>query len=196
LSETKQKSFINRRIAETIRAHGEVICSVMHERGLIAAWVSEAIKAYRRGGKIVFFGNGGSAADAQHWAVELVCRYKKDRKSLAAIALTTDTSAITAIGNDFGFDGVFSRQVEGLVGPKDLVVGISTSGNSENVLQAVSAARRIGAYTVGLTGMNDTKLCRRTDLCIKVQSTETGRIQEAHGLIGHIFCEMVEEILF
>lgn len=155
-----------------------------------------ACKAYRKGGKLVFFGNGGSASDAQHLATEMVCRFKKNRKSLPALALTVNTSMLTATANDFSFDRIFSRQVESLVTPKDVVIGISTSGGSPNVLLGLKEAARIGAYTVGLTGKNDTKLHKRTDLCIRIPSADTARIQEGHILVGHILCELIENSLF
>ncbi|MFH1379092.1 MAG: SIS domain-containing protein [bacterium] len=155
-----------------------------------------ACAAYRKGGKLVFFGNGGSASDAQHLATEMVCRFKKNRKSLPALALTVNTSLLTATANDFSFDRIFSRQVESLVTPKDVVIGISTSGSSPNVLSGIKEARKIGAYTAGLTGSKDTKLHKRTNLCIRIPSTDTARIQEGHILVGHILCELIEDALF
>ncbi|HEX9900037.1 MAG TPA: D-sedoheptulose 7-phosphate isomerase [Candidatus Methylomirabilis sp.] len=149
----------------------------------------------RRGGKLLFFGNGGSAADAQHLAAEFVNRFLRDREALAAIALTTDTSALTSIGNDLGFDQVFSRQVEALGRPGDLVVAISTSGNSPNVLRAVEAARRLGCVTVGLTGGTGGRLAKVVDEAFVVPSTETPRIQETHTTLGHALCALVEDLL-
>jgi D-sedoheptulose 7-phosphate isomerase len=149
----------------------------------------------RRGGKLLFFGNGGSAADAQHLAAEFVNRFLRDRGPLAAVALTTDTSALTSIGNDLGFDQVFARQVEALARPGDLVVAISTSGNSPNVLRGVEAARRLGCATVGLTGGFGGLLATAVDEVFVVPSTETPRIQETHITLGHALCAVVDEIL-
>lgn len=149
----------------------------------------------RRGGKLLFFGNGGSAADAQHLAAEFVNRFLRDRGPLAAVALSTDTSALTAIGNDLGFDQVFARQVEALARPGDLVVAISTSGNSRNVLRGVEAARRAGCTTVGLTGGTGGLLAKAVDEAFVVPSAETPRIQETHITLGHALCATVDEIL-
>ena len=150
----------------------------------------------RSGKKILFFGNGGSAADAQHLAAELTGRYLKERKSLSGLALTTNTSALTAIGNDYSFDDVFARQIQGIGRPHDVAFAISTSGNSPNVLQAVNVARQIGLVTVGLTGRGGGKLASVVDRCISIPSDQTPRIQEGHILTGHILCELIEEALF
>ena len=147
----------------------------------------------RQGGKLLLFGNGGSAADAQHLATEFVVRFKVNRKALPAIALTTDTSILTAIGNDFGFDHIFERQVEALCTSKDLVIGISTSGNSENVVRGLSAARRLGAVTAALLGGDGGRIRELADHALIVPSTVTARIQEVHILLGHILCDYVEE---
>ncbi|WP_037989193.1 SIS domain-containing protein [Tepidiphilus margaritifer] len=144
------------------------------------------------GGKILLLGNGGSAADCQHIAAEIVGRYKRERRGLPAIALTTDTSILTAVGNDYGFERIFSRQVEALCTPKDVVIGLSTSGNSPNVLAAIHTAREIGAYTLGLTGANGGKLAQTCDLCLIVASNDTPRIQEAHILVGHMLCDLID----
>ena len=149
----------------------------------------------RRGGKLLFFGNGGSAADAQHLAAEFVNRFLRDRGALAAVALTTDSSALTSIGNDLGFDQVFARQVEALARPGDMVVAISTSGNSPNVLRGVEVARRLGCATVGLTGGSGGLLATAVDEAFVVPSTETPRIQETHITLGHALCAVVDEIL-
>lgn len=146
----------------------------------------------RSGGKILFFGNGGSAADAQHLATELTVRYKKDRAPIAAIALTTDTSSLTAIGNDFGFDRLFSRQVEALGRAGDLAIGISTSGNSPNVLLALEVCRKMKITTVGLTGKTGGKMPPLCDIVFNVPSTTTARIQEMHILLGQMFCGALE----
>lgn len=154
------------------------------------------IEAYQKGGKILLMGNGGSAADAQHIAAELVGRFKKERKPLPAIALTTDTSILTSIGNDYNFNEVFRRQVEALAQPEDVVIGISTSGNSTNVLLAIEKAKEIGAKTIGLSGNDGGKLLVASHLCLVVPSNNTPRIQESHITIGHILCDLVEQRLF
>lgn len=148
--------------------------------------------ALARGGKILLFGNGGSAADAQHLAGELVSRFLVERRALAGIALTTDTSILTAIGNDYGFDRVFARQVEALGRPGDVAVGISTSGRSPNVLAGIDAARALGLTTVGFTGAGREGLAERVDVCFHVPSRHTPRIQECHLAAGHAICEIVE----
>ncbi|SRR5579864_987001 len=153
------------------------------------------IRALRDGRKVVFFGNGGSAADAQHLAAEFVGKFSKIRRPLRAIALTTNTSVLSAVGNDFGFDEIFSRQVAAHVDEGDIVVGISTSGRSKNVLNGVIEARRLGAKTVALTGGSGGDLVQSCDYHIMVPSTNTQRIQECHILIGHILCGLVEASL-
>jgi len=154
------------------------------------------IDAYKNDRKVIVFGNGGSAADAQHLATELVCRFEKERKSLNAIALTTNTSMLTAIGNDYGFDRVFSRQIEGLVNEGDVVIGISTSGNSKNVILGIEQAKKQKAITVGWTGKTGGKLKNLVDYCICIPSENTARIQEGHVLLIHIICSIIEEELF
>ena len=153
------------------------------------------ITAYKAGGKVVLFGNGGSAADAQHIACELVGRFMLKRQAFPAIALNTDTSTLTAVANDCGYETVFSRQVEALVNEKDVVIGISTSGDSPNVLEAIKLAKAKGAKTIGLTGGSGGKLATVADLVLAVPSDSTPRIQEAHITIGHIACELVEKEL-
>jgi len=154
------------------------------------------IELYQKGNKILIAGNGGSAADAQHIAGELVNRFYFDRPGLAAIALTTDTSILTAIGNDYGYEKLFSRQIEANGAKGDLFIGISTSGNSKNIIEAFKISRSIGVTTVGLTGNSSGIMDDICDYCIKIPSTETPRIQESHTLIGHIICAIVEEALF
>jgi len=149
----------------------------------------------RAGGKVLFFGNGGSAADAQHLAAEFVGRFVLERAGLAAISLTTDPSILTAVGNDYGFDQVFARQVQALGRPGDIAVAISTSGNSPNVLQAVKEAKKHGLNVIGLTGKDGGALAREARVAITVGSDNTARIQECHIAIGHIFCELVEREL-
>jgi D-sedoheptulose 7-phosphate isomerase len=154
--------------------------------------VSVCSVALRAGNKLLFFGNGGSAADAQHLATEFVVRYKANRPALAAIALTTDTSALTAIGNDFGFDALFSRQVEALCRAGDVAIGISTSGNSENVIRGLQAASAAGAVTVAFAGEGGGRLAGQVDVGIFVPSRTTARIQEMHLLLGHTLCALLE----
>jgi D-sedoheptulose 7-phosphate isomerase len=163
--------------------------------GAIARAAEVVIEALSRGGKALLFGNGGSAADAQHIAAELVGRFEVDRRPLRAIALTTDTSILTAVANDLGFETIFARQVEGLGGPDDVAVALSASGRSPNVLAAVREARRVGMATVGLTGGDGGELANIVDVPIVVPSTETPRIQECHIAIGHILCLLVESEL-
>ena len=153
------------------------------------------IAAYKAGGKVVLFGNGGSAADAQHIAGELVGQFALKRQAFPAIALTTNTSILTAVANDYGYEMVFSRQVEALVNEEDIVIGISTSGNSPNVIEAIKTAKMKGAKTIGLTGGNRGKLVGVADLVLIVPSDSIPRIQEAHITIGHIVCELVEREL-
>src|SRR5216683_8295718 len=163
----------------------------------LVANVSEVlIKALRQGNKALLFGNGGSAADAQHIAAEFVGRFAFDRPALPALALSVNTSCVTAIGNDYGFDQVFSRQIEAIARPGDVAIGITTSGNSPNVLRAVTAARKIGLRTVGLTGRSGGKLKECVDYCICVPSDVTPRVQECHILVGHVISELVEHELF
>jgi D-sedoheptulose 7-phosphate isomerase len=161
----------------------------------IEAAAQRMADALQRGGKLLFFGNGGSAADAQHLAGEFVNKFLRDRGALAAVALTTDTSVLTSIGNDLGFDQVFARQVEALARPGDVVVAISTSGNSPNVLRGVEAARRLGCTTVGMTGGSGGLLAAIVDEAFVVPSSETPRIQETHITLGHALCATVDEIL-
>ncbi len=153
------------------------------------------VESLRAGGKVMLFGNGGSAADAQHIAAELVGRYGRERAALAAIALTVNTSALTALGNDYGFDAVFARQVDALGRKGDVAIALSTSGNSPNVLRGVRRARAQGIVTVGLTGKDGGKLKSLVEYCICAPSTQTPRIQETHILLGHILCEIVEREL-
>jgi D-sedoheptulose 7-phosphate isomerase len=146
----------------------------------------------KNGGKILLMGNGGSAADSQHIAAEIVGRFKKERKGLPAIALTTDTSILTSVGNDYGYHYIFARQIEALCKPEDLVIGITTSGNSINIVNAIEAANAIGATTVGMTGGTGGKLSLLCKHNIVVPSNVTARIQEAHIFIGHSLCEILE----
>lgn len=158
-----------------------------------AALVERCSQALAAGGKILFFGNGGSAADAQHLAAELVVRYRANGPALAAIALTTDTSILTACSNDFTFDDIFARQVQALMTAKDVAIGISTSGNSPNVLKALEAARAIGGTAAGLSGRDGGKMVGVADPLVVVPSGVTARIQEMHILLGHALCDVLEQ---
>ena len=149
-------------------------------------------KALAGGRKVLLCGNGGSAADAQHIAAELVGRYETERRALPGIALTTDTSALTALGNDYGFDRIFARQIEALANQGDVLVAISTSGNSPNVLAALEKAREIGCVNIGMTGAQGGKMVDLCDACLRVPSDRTARIQEAHITVAHIWCEYID----
>jgi len=162
----------------------------------IEAIAERVIDSIRNGGKVLLFGNGGSAADAQHIAAEFSGRYVRERRALPGIALTTDSSALTAISNDYGYERVFSRQLDALAAPGDVAIGISTSGKSANVLAAIKRARALGLFTVGLSGSKEPDLALAADICISVPSRTTARIQECHIMIGHLLCELVEEKLF
>ena len=161
----------------------------------IAAAAAVMTDALRAGNKILFCGNGGSAADCQHLAAELVGRYLKERGSLAAIALTVDSSALTAIGNDYGYEEVFARQVRALAKPGDVLVALTTSGSSPNVLAAVRAAAEIGVHTIGMTGAGGGKLTAEVEICIRAPHDRTNRIQEMHIAIGHALCGELERSL-
>ena len=165
-------------------------------RKQMAEAVALCLAAFAAGNKMLFAGNGGSAADAQHWAGELVSRFYFDRPGLPAIALTTDTSILTAIGNDYGFDYTFARQIEALGREGDVFVAISTSGNSPNILRAVTAARSRGVRVLGFTGKTGGKLASSCDICFQVPSDETPRIQEGHEFIGHLLCALIEAGMF
>ena len=162
--------------------------------GRIGQFAEKSAAALRGGGKIVFFGNGGSAADALHLAAELVVRLRTDRRGLAALALTTNPSVLTAAGNDYGFERIFSRQIESLVAPQDVLVALSTSGASPNIVGGVEAGRARGAYLVAFTGETGGALAGKVDLLLNVPSQDPQRIQEAHITIGHIACALIERM--
>ena len=163
---------------------------------MIKKVAEEIIKAYKKKKKVVLFGNGGSAADAQHIATEFVGKFYKDREALPSLALNTNTSSITATANDYGYDLVFERQVDAFVEGGDIVIGISTSGNSPNVVKGLERAKAKGSITVGMTGQKENKIEKITDYCLKMPSTDTPRIQEGHITVGHIICYLVEKQLF
>jgi len=174
----------------------EELASNEDELKRIVSVANLIIEALNNGKKVVLFGNGGSAADAQHIACEFVGKFKKERRGLPAISLTTNTSCLTAIANDYSYDLAFSRQVEAFVNRGDIVIGISTSGMSKSVINGVIRARELGAITVGLTGKGGGELAKHVDVCIRVPSSDTPRIQEAHITVGHIISQLVEEALF
>ena len=191
LSDKKTESLIRSMFEES----SELIKnSHVLNKGILES-IKVIIKCLKQGNKVVLFGNGGSAADAQHVAAEFVGRYKLERKSFPAIALTTDTSILTAIGNDYSYDLVFSRQCEGLVSKNDVVIGISTSGNSKNVKNALITSKKRGAITIGFLGNSGGEIKKIVDIPIIVRSTSTPRIQEVHRVVFHIICELVEKSL-
>ena len=158
----------------------------------ISTAVDEIVTCFKNGGKILLFGNGGSAADSQHMAAEFIGRFQKERRSLPAIALTTDSSILTALGNDYSFDIIFARQIEGLGKKGDVALGISTSGNSRNVIEGIQKAKELGLRTITLTGGTGGKLAPLSDINLNVSSKVTARIQESHLCIYHTICELVE----
>ncbi|MCA3506547.1 MAG: D-sedoheptulose 7-phosphate isomerase [Rhodobacter sp.] len=178
--------------ASELARHAEVLEAMRGIAPAFAMLCTAAVATFEAGGRVLFFGNGGSAADAQHLATELTVRYRRNRRALAAIALTTDTSALTAIGNDFGFDALFARQIEALGRGGDLAVGISTSGRSPNVLAGLRQARDQGLTTVAFTGIGGLAE-DLADITIAAPSSVTARIQEMHILVGHMFCEAMDE---
>jgi D-sedoheptulose 7-phosphate isomerase len=178
-----------RTYAATVAGHFSALAG---QADAIEASVALVIEALKRGNKIIFCGNGGSAADAQHLAAEFVGRYLRNRDALASIALTVDTSALTAIANDFGYDHVFERQLRGLGKAGDVLIGISTSGNSRNVVLAVEAAKVLNITTIALTGGDGGTLAAMTDVAIRVPSKQTNHIQEMHIAVGHYLCGRVE----
>lgn len=183
-------------VRQRIRQSLAVLDGLQSQVSSIAEVAEALVAAYRQGGKAFFFGNGGSAADAQHLAAELVGRFAGERRPLPALALTVNTSSLTAIGNDYGFEEVFARQIRALGSPGDIAIGLSTSGRSPNVIRGVEAARERGLVTVGLTGEGGGILKEKVDYCLCVPSSLTPRIQECHILIGHVLCEIVERELF
>lgn len=187
------KSEIETQLAENQRVVGKIGETLSGDIGRCVDLLCEALGS---GKKVLVMGNGGSAADAQHFAAEIVGRFKMERRALPAIALSTDTSILTAIGNDYGFDRIFIRQVEAHAQPGDVVVGISTSGNSRNVFMALEAAKSVGCRTVGLLGRDGGSIAAMCDLPLVVPSDNTPRIQEGHITIIHIVCDLLEKQLF
>ncbi len=189
------RSYIKEQLNESIKIK-QMIYNDKSIISLIQDIAEEIIRVFKNGNKTLIAGNGGSAADAQHMAGEFVSKFYFDRHGLPAIALSTDTSIITAIGNDYGFERLFARQVQAIGVKGDIFIGISTSGNSSNIIKALEESKQLGLTTVGLTGQNGGKMPNLCDYCIKVPSTETPRIQEAHILIEHILCALVEKAIF
>jgi len=186
-------------IKDQVQKSIEVKTSILNDEELIAQINQAAeliVSAYSAGNKTLLAGNGGSAADAQHISGELVSRFYFDRPGLASIALTTDTSILTAIGNDYGYDKLFARQMQANGVKGDVFIAYSTSGNSENIVQALKICKEKQIFSIGLTGNKKGRMDELCDICIKVPSGETPRIQEGHGLIGHIICCLVEEAIF
>jgi D-sedoheptulose 7-phosphate isomerase len=180
---------------KAIDEHMAVVEDLKQQQPLFEEIAGRMIDAIRGEKKILWCGNGGSAADCQHMAAELVGRFRRERRAWASIALTTDTSILTAVGNDYGYDAIFARQVEGLCRPGDVLVGLSTSGNSANVCNAMECARSLGAYTAAMTGEGGGRLGSLAHTCLRVASRETARIQECHILFGHMLCDRIESEL-
>ena len=188
-------NFIHNQIEESLKIK-QLILEDEKFQSMISKASSVCCEALRSNNKIFFAGNGGSAADAQHLAGELVNRFGFERPGLAAIALTTDTSIITSISNDYGFDMLFSRQIQALGRQGDVFIALSTSGNSANIINGINESKKTGIKTIGLTGSTGGKMDSLCDICLKVPSDQTPRIQEAHILIGHILCSIIENTLF
>ncbi len=195
LESTKVQELVRARIQRDVEIKQMLLASDLYQ-DQVAQVATQIVKSLRAGGKVMFFGNGGSAADAQHLAAEFTGRYLKERRALPALALHTNTSSLTAIGNDYGFEFVFARQLEALGKEGDVAVGISTSGNSPNVLRALEAAKAKSIYTVALAGKSGGKMKQLVDCAICIPTDETPRIQECHILTGHLICEIAEELLF
>ena len=184
-------------IIEQLNDHQKVIDNIIKDLiYTISDVVNIIITSYNNGGKVILIGNGGSSADSQHIAAELVGRFKLERNPLPAIALTTNTSILTALANDYGYDTVFSRQIDALANEKDVLMAISTSGNSSNIIKAVETAKLKNIKVIGMTGKTGGKLKNMVDILINIPSDDTPRIQEGHIMIGHIICCLVEKELF
>jgi len=185
---------VNIDFEHALKEHQQAIESVMAQAGSIRAVTERIVQAIESGGKVIWLGNGGSAADAQHMAAELMVRYVKNRRPIASIALTTDSSILTAHSNDYEFASVFARQIEGLAGAQDVVIAMSTSGNSENVVQALQAAKEKGCFCVAMTGRSRNRAAELADVCFQVDTLETARAQEAHSVISHLICEGLDSV--
>ena len=176
----------------TVETHIHTVRQLLQEPAVLAGIADAMLTTLRNGGKILFCGNGGSAADSQHLSAEFVGRFRRERAGLPAIALTTDTSILTAVANDYGYEYVFSRQVEALARPGDMLVGISTSGNSPNVVVAMERARTLGLATVAFTGRGGGKMASVADHLLAIDAAETARVQETHILAGHMLCDWID----
>ena len=188
---TSSEEEIRRQLEESARVKQSFSSELI---GRIAQFAEKSAAALRGGGKLVFFGNGGSAADALHLAAELLVRLRMERPGLAALALTTNPSVLTAAGNDYGFERIFSRQIESLVAKQDILVALTTSGNSPNVISGVEAGRARGVYLVAFTGETGGRLAGKVDLLLNVPSNDAQRIQECHITVGHIACSLIEQL--
>ena len=180
---------------DRLAEHAETMRGLAAQAATFQAISETLTKAIQAGGKVCFMGNGGSAADSQHLAAELVGRFQRERAAIPSIALTTDTSILTAVANDYGYDHIFSRQIEGLCRPGDVVIGLSTSGNSANVLRGIDTANRMGLITIGLSGGSGGKLAQMAQQSLIVPSPKAARVQEAHIFIGHTLCEAIEDAI-
>ena len=180
---------------DRLAEHAETMRGLAAQAATFQAIAETLTEAIRSGGKVCFMGNGGSAADSQHLAAELVGRFQRERAAIPSIALTTDTSILTAVANDYGYDHIFSRQIEGLCRPGDVVIGLSTSGNSANVLRGIDTANRMGLITIGLSGGSGGKLAQMAQQSLIVPSPKAARVQEAHIFIGHTLCEAIEDAI-
>lgn len=194
MKKNQMKPYIQGVIEESIQVKSDILASTPLLEA-VAQVARLCIDAYERGNKLLLAGNGGSAGDAQHIAAELVARFEKERAGLPAIALTTDTSMITAIGNDYGYEQIFSRQIEAQAKEGDIFIGISTSGNSANIIRAMEKAKSLGVLNIGLCG-SDGKIYEVADYTLGAPSTNTARIQEAHIMLGHILCGLIENSVF
>jgi len=179
----------------TVTRHQTMVDGLFALEPQIDSLVKQVASALTKGNKVLFFGNGGSASDAQHLAAEFVVRYKEHRQPYAAIALTTDTSILTAHGNDYDFSTIFDRQIEALAKPGDIAIGLSTSGNSDNVINGFKVAKAAGCWTCAFTGQSGGQLLDQADSCIQVPSQETARVQEGHIIIGHWLCEALDQAI-
>lgn len=188
------KAFESMAFEDAFAEHQKAIHSVRAQLDKVALVANQWVEVLQSEGKILWLGNGGSAADAQHMAAELMVRYVKNRQPLASIALNTDTSILTAHSNDFEFSTVFARQIQALAKPGDIVMALSTSGNSLNVVQGAIQAKKSGCFVVGMTGRQNSKLSEIADVCFQIDSMQTARIQEAHSFINHLLCEVLDEV--
>jgi D-sedoheptulose 7-phosphate isomerase len=190
---------MQQKIRDDLRESADVLAKMMADEKLaggVQAIAQACVVALRAGNKLLFMGNGGSAADSQHLAGEMVSRFAFDRPALPAFALTVDSSVMTAIGNDYGYEHLFARQVQGVAREGDILFGFSTSGSSPNILAALEAGRKMGLVTVGMTGNRKARITQMVDHCVEIPSASTPKIQEGHIIVGHIICGLIEEQMF